>query len=297
MTKQTTQSAVNRLTAATGQALNLEPPTLAADLWSENPYLKVLLYGDSGTGKTLWGAMAPKPLILLLEGQGLSTIGIAGNAADTKLLSRYRGSPSQPGFAEWFSAVKSGKATKDGYLVPVPGKRTVTLCQTIVIDSLTEVHDLMLECYTNSKGPNWGAIQRDMRALVKDIRTLPVNVICITLSIGKMYQDEDDPDKQYRRVEPELFGKMSAKVNRNFSCVGYMHKRGGSRAIAWDLASTSYITKPAPGSIGKIDNIMMVDAFAEDGSRQPCHTLGSMMLALYPELDVAHTDMDNRYET
>lgn len=56
---------------------------------SEQQVLKVLIYGDSGTGKTTWGALCPEPMILLTEPQGRQAIAAANPEAEIVFVRDY----------------------------------------------------------------------------------------------------------------------------------------------------------------------------------------------------------------
>lgn len=252
----------------------------ASQLFNAAPFLRALIYGDSGTGKTSWGALAPQPLILLTEAQGLASIAATNPNAEVLLIEDY------PRLCEVVGSIKRGAAAVNDDSQPcfratVDGEAIEF--QTLVLDSLSDVHDLMSKHYLDGIDERkslkqWGLIQRDLRALLSDLRALPINLVCLALTT------ESVDDTERRRTLPDLFGSAKNRVGQYFSAVGYAHRRQGGHAIAWRIDSASYLTKPPPGSDGVLPRVTFTSL------DEPSATLGSILLALYPEAPVAHAE-------
>jgi hypothetical protein len=185
--------------------------------------------------------------------------------------------------------IKTGARTeKDGQSAyTIKGKRGEIQFQTLVIDSLTDVHERLVEHHRVNEVEGrqtlkaWGKVQKDFRRLCHDLRSLPVNVLCLCLA----HQVGGDEGSQ-RRVIPALYGKAAETSGQYFNAVGYSHKRKEGHCIAWSLSST-YLTKTPP-TMQPFPEVTFND-MGETGRT----TLGSLLSYLYPEGKVAKREEDN----
>ena len=224
--------------------------TLARDLIGRRPFLDVGIYGDSGTGKTRWGAVAPTPLILLSEAHGLATIHDANPEADVELI------PSAVHLAKVVGLLSEGTETEvNGQPAWEWGDGRV--CQTVVLDTLTDMQRHIVRYVSlgaQATDPRarigeliyteWRRIGEGVEQILTTLRALPFNVICICLA------EHGEDDRARRRSTPVLMGKMGKTLAQYFSAFGYCAKQerenGVAYGIGWELAS-QYVTKPAPG--------------------------------------------------
>ena len=212
----------------------------ASELFKRSPWIKALVYGKPGTGKTTWAAKSPNPLYILTEPHGIPVVCMAAPDAEID------GCPSWPAFQAAMKRVAEGRKTEQGIVV-VNKEGNEVLVTTIIIDSLTDLHDRMAQYYNVSTSEGgWMRVASEMRDLMQFLRTLPVNIVCLCLA-----QIKDD-DKSVRVTIPDLFGKAATSVGQYFNAIGYAHKSkvGDEPAygIAWDVSSSAFVTKRLPGS-------------------------------------------------
>jgi hypothetical protein len=118
--------------------------------------------------------------------------------------------------------------------------------ETVVLDGLTDLHELARDAYTTGEGDDtdtdWGRVQSGMRSLLRMLRGLPVSIVALALS-----QSVDEG----KRFEPVLYGaRMRASVGQWFSGVGFAQRiehEGGIRYVVRWRASSRYYCKPVPG--------------------------------------------------
>ena len=248
----------------------------ASELHVARPWIQTLVYGDSGTGKTSWGARAPAPYMLVTEAQAVPSIAVANPDAEVELVDSY------PALLETLAAMYQGATVEEDrqpwLLFEKDGKRYQI--QTVILDSLTNIHSKIAEWkkvdeIEKKSLQRWSQTQTELKRLLDKLRTLPVNIVCTALqtTIGG---GEDEP----RRVVPTLHGKIAETVGQYFAAVGYSYKRNREYRISWTLGE-GYITKrPATTET-------FPDCIVQDISTPGKTTLGSMLLHLYPGMVVA----------
>lgn len=169
--------------------------------------IKVLVYGDSGVGKTRFACGAPKPLVLNCE-QGLASVDWDVDEWSIK---------------SWGEAGEVYKFLKSGHHD----------YESLVIDPLPELlkfsMDYIISAYPNTNRllgsqpsqPDWGAALGGFEKFVRSIRDLPMNIVCTAIPAPRQY--ETDP------VQPMFSGKQtSSMVCRYMDIVGYMAIVAGS---------------------------------------------------------------------
>lgn len=174
--------------------------------------VKALIYGDSGAGKTHCASTAPKPCFLLTETNGLPTIRAANPDAVVVL-------------ANDMETVRAFfKAAMDGTLAKETG------CETIVLDSLTELQRMLRdEIVASRKGQvggeafslqDWGTLTDRMRKMVRTVRDLPFHIVCIALAAS-----ETDETTGQRHTQPSFDGrKLPNEIAGYFSLVGFVYR-------------------------------------------------------------------------
>jgi hypothetical protein len=185
-------------------------------LSADEIYLKVMLYGDSGAGKTWAASTSPSPCYLLTEPNGLPTIRAANPEAIVVQADEAHGG---------IDTVRAFlRAAKDGTLAEQTGFKTV------VLDSMNELqrmlHDEIMGAHrgTPQEGTftlqDWGELTDKMRSLVRAFRDLPYHVVGIThASVDKEERTSS------RHISPAFQGKaLPNEIAGYFSAVGYMYR-------------------------------------------------------------------------
>ena len=170
-----------------------------------NTAIKCLVYGDSGAGKSFLAASAPKPLILLTEANGQASIMHSNPSADIIHIT---------------SDAMLGAVLKDICENP----NNWSKYDTIVIDSLTEMQRLIKDRITNQgkkqmRLQDWGILADNMRALIRRIRQLEKNVVCLCLLEAQLEEETG-----VRHLKPAFEGKKtSGEIAQFFNFVGFLY--------------------------------------------------------------------------
>jgi len=166
------------------------------------PCLKMLVYGTSGVGKTVFGSTAPAPLFLDAEGGMLSV--------SDKNIDR----------------IKTGefKDVKDVFMFLKNEKHEY---KTVVLDSLTEIQKKSMDGILKANDRDmprindWGTNIEQTRRMVRNFRDLPLNVIMTALEHAE--KEEDDGSIV---IQPAVQGKtLPQEVMGFMDIVGYMVAR------------------------------------------------------------------------
>lgn len=183
----------------------------------ENSYIKALIYGPSGAGKTTFAATAPKPIFASSE-KGLMSI---------RHLS--------PQFAE----INSLQDLKDLYNFLKNEKHEFETC---VIDSITEINDIIkTEIETKNKRnmqlQDWGILQKEIKDILRKFRDLPMHIIFLAQETT-----EKDEEKIVKYL-PSLNGKSATEIAYYMDTVGYCFiDKLGNRKIG-TMPNEKYLTK------------------------------------------------------
>lgn len=172
-------------------------------------FYKILLYGNSGSGKTWLAASAPNPIVLLTERNGEQSVRISNPRARYRIVSHIQD------VRDILAAARNGDlGTPDD---PV---------DTIVCDGLTEIQRLMKDEMLQLKGDGaemsiamWGELTEKMRKLLRLLRDLPYHVINTALA-------ESEMEGEVRYVFPAFQGKkLWDEVMQYHNAVAYVYKR------------------------------------------------------------------------
>ena len=166
--------------------------------------VRMLIYGASGMGKTVFGSTAPKPLFLAVE-EGLLSLSDK-NAQFIKINT----------LQDMRDVLK---ALQDNSIKGNDGKPLEY--ETIVIDSLTEVQNVVIKNITGGRQPSqseWGKFSDAMAEILKGFTKLPKHVIFTCLEAEKAAEDDDG--REFTRFQPELFGKLAEKAQAMMDFVG-----------------------------------------------------------------------------
>lgn len=175
--------------------------------------LKMVIYGDSGVGKTTVAALSPKPIIISVE-PGLASLNKLKKFMPPLDIQTYP-ADSMEDLRNIYTYLKEEKHDR----------------KTVVIDSLSEAQGVSLDEILDDpkrdtdKYPRDTPILRDygrntqqMRKLVRKFRDLPMNVIFLCL---KRYEKDEETGKM--EVIPDLTPKLANDVYGYVDIVGYMY--------------------------------------------------------------------------
>lgn len=266
----------------------------AGDAYAANPFLKVSIYGQSGTGKTSWACRAPRPLIAVTERQALASIVALNPEALVVLIETY------DDFLALFQALKTAHATTvdEQPALELDG----AVVQTLVVDSWTDLQSMMIRRLLGLKDASavldfdktmkslslqqWGRIIDASEHVWREQRALRLNTIFISLASTTI-------DDQSRRLTvPSMKGKqLPFAMGQYFNAQGIAvvsrdAASGASKhAIRWVADSARFQCKPAPNWPPFIVNTH------EPGET----TLGSLLLFTHAGdgLPVAHVEGDS----
>lgn len=204
--------------------------------------LKMVVYGDSGVGKTVFGSTAPKPLYISCEAGLLS---IADKDIDVVEINDW------PDLVAVFDLLKSGKHQY----------------KSVVLDSLTELQKKHQD-YLLSKGgqqrltmQGWGDNILAMRKVCRAFRDLNMNIILIALA-GELASESGDGVARKRFA---LNGKdLPNEVMGFFDLVGYMYTQdvkddAGQTVTKRAIRFQPNETIPAKDRSGKLDALEPAD--------------------------------------
>jgi len=184
--------------------------------------VRMLCYGDSGVGKTVFGSTWPKPLFLDLDD---------GMASVTRKVGRM-----------------VPKDTDDLYTIADFLRTGSHPFETVVFDSLNELQTFTMRgtvgdfpevrrAYGNLPSvSDYGKMLYDVEQIIREFKSLDLNVVFLSQSM--------DPMEEGQITRPQLTGKNSAnQICRFMDVVGYIERvtGGSSRQMIFDKAG--FMTK------------------------------------------------------
>lgn len=188
--------------ATSSATLNIEK------LDERGAFTNVLIYGESGTGKTVFASTAPRPILWLEAEGGTSSIGDKKGIDIAKVA----------GLDTYREAVV--------YLEANPGKY-----KTVVIDSLTETQaqvmkDIMraakkLDPTRDEFSPQWdewGKLTGIMREIARAFRDLPMNTV-----ITALQREDTDTMTGRVKVRPGLSPRLADELPTFMDAVLYLY--------------------------------------------------------------------------
>ena len=199
---------------------------------------KILIYGDSGSGKTYGCSRSNNTIILLCEKNGMVSVRHSNPNALVV------GCTNISEVRAFMHEAMSGGLNKHNI-------------ETIVIDGLTEIQrmikDEIIGAGKQMKLQDWGLLADKMRKLLRTIRNLPYNVICTALA---EYSFDDD---SVRYTVPQFEGKKTAaEVMQYFTAVGVSHKRVNKENDTVEyrvlFSGSATVMCKSAGSLGNIED-------------------------------------------
>lgn len=206
-------------------------------------YVKAMVYGRSGSGKTVFWGTSKDCLIASAEDGLLSLNAFVKNVNYVKIES-LEDMRTLYIYLKWENKYK-----------------------TLVIDSITEISDrikLNIEKKNGGKPmtqAQWGELARGVNEVIMDYKTLSMNVLVIAQELV-----EKDEDKIVS-IMPSLSGQMKTKATYSFDVVGYLYTKEGKtpegvktidRHVMTSM-SEKLVTKDRSNVIGDRINITFQD--------------------------------------
>lgn len=209
----------------------------------DHTWIKALIYGKPGTGKTTFGVTAPKPLILLSERQALTHVRHAAQrigAADVQVLYMERMSDYRDVLRTLVIGTHNPAARSGPFTVRNAQGDTIyeapTWPETIVLDSLTDACRLVDEEIQREARPKkgkdgldvmperyWQALGDRCEKLIRAFRDVDFHVLFLCLEDDKVQGEGDEAE---RIVVPSLpMRKLPAMVAAAVNVVGIMARR------------------------------------------------------------------------
>jgi len=195
--------------------------------------LNILVYGQSGVGKTVFCSTAPNPLFLDAEG-GLLSIKHSVDFIKIDSLQKLR---------EVYSFLRE---EKHNY-------------QTVVIDSLTEVVKYVLDSIVQERNVElptlreWGILSESIRKIVRLFRDLPMNLLVTCLT-----SEQKDESTGKIHINPSVFGKLEKELPAYFDIVLYMHsakdpKTGEIKRGLLTESTEKYVAKDRSNKLDRVE--------------------------------------------
>jgi hypothetical protein len=169
-------------------------PSLFQKSSPKNRWLKVLAFGETGTGKTIFALTFPQPRVADMEGGTLHYQGrkvIPGQSSDFEVL--------QTGSA--MKCIKAVEQTVEEFAAHLKDPdKAPRPCMSFVVDPMTVFWQRLQEAYIEKmeKGNDfstgltfrdWGPIKRPLKNLMTDLVNLPMHVI-MTAHEGNEYEQK-----------------------------------------------------------------------------------------------------------
>lgn len=204
-------------------------------LEDRDQHAKVLVYGESGVGKTVFASTAPRPILWLEAEGGTNSISDRSGIDIARVT----------GLETYREALQYLQANPDTY-------------KTVVLDSFTETQaSVMKEIMkrTVQKDPSrdefsplfaeWGRLVGVMREIARGFRDLPMHVVITALE----REDKDDLTGR-TRIKPRLSPTLADELPGFMDVVGYMYTTTSQRGeVAAEGAVGSGDEEDADGPI------------------------------------------------
>jgi len=205
------------------------------DVKESSAFVRVLLYGDNGHGKTRLAATGPKSIIIDCNEQGTQSV---RNYPDTKVFPA--ASWEDIVYAYWY--LKEGKHDRETAIID-----TLTMMQVMCIKAVLKQQE--------DRDPNrppsmpdkrtWGQVGEMMTEQILNFRNLPMNVVFVAQKKKEYNEDEEDSEVYY---VPDMTPKGRGAVTAAVGIIGYVYQ--GKVKVVDKKAKTTrekYVTKMLVG--------------------------------------------------
>ena len=226
----------------------------------EEKYVKAVIYGPTGTGKTSIGVSAPDPLILLSERQGMVHVREAANrlgrpvppvlfmqdANDYRNVARaLHGAKSRP--FQVYDRFDSGKRDNDGGII---WEKSLVFegawPETVVIDSMTDACRLFVEEIRRESPPQrgrdglpvdsqrfWNVLPTRIEAMIHAFRDIPLNVLFLALVDDREHGEDDNKVRQVSPMMP--MRKLPATLAAAVNVMGFTYRKSQRQEKGYKL--------------------------------------------------------------
>jgi hypothetical protein len=211
----------------------------------EVPFLNLLMYAETGVGKTRLGGSAA-------EVEGMYPMLVVDTEAGTTTLRQF--SPEIRKRIE-IVTMKERKDIEKLYNELVMD--TSDYYKTVMLDSATEIQDLDMITIMKDvvrRDPDrdvdvpsqreWGVSRSHMRKIIRAYRDLPMHTIITCLVV------EDKEDGRRPRYYPSLPGKLKSEIGGFMDIVGYMYKNDQQQRTIQFEGTQRVIAKDRTGTLG-----------------------------------------------
>ena len=189
---------------------------------------KILIYGQSGSGKSWLGVTSPSPLVLLTEKNGFASI--AHSNPDAQVIECDK-------IEDIYAAIRAIKSGE------------ISEFETLVIDSLTNAQTMIKSRILARSGKkrlqiqDWGDLAGETLSLIEGLRSLDCHVVCIAL------RDDELVSETGRRYTYPLFEGKKTKnnISQFFNVIGDLSRETGDKGISRTLlfdGDESILCKP-----------------------------------------------------
>lgn len=187
-------------------------------------YIKALVYGSSGSGKTTFAGTAPDAIFASAEG-GLMSIG-----------------DRRPDFVEI-------KSLRDLMELRTYLQNEEHAYKTVIIDSITEINEIIKLEIQQRTGRNmqlqdWGDLARKMRDILRSFRDLPMHVLFLA------QETTEEDEQKIAKYMPALNGKAANEIAYFMDIVGYLRIDGDGTRVMITASNAKYLTKDRSQKIG-----------------------------------------------
>ena len=220
----------------------------------EDPTLKIMAYGKSGTGKTTFASTFPKPILFLqCDKKGVISI---RRRKDTY----FKQVDTWEDFEEAFNLLKDD----DG-----------NFYKTVVLDTVTSWQEVVMASVYTGAGmitqQTWGKCSSKMKTWLTNLIDLPLNVVILAQDRMAKTEASDDMEMIMPEVGAYTMPSVSKILNAAVSVIGQTYIKASwikpQGQIAKRTLKTEYCLRIGPHTqyITKVRR----DILSEDGSEKP----------------------------
>lgn len=191
-------------------------------------YLKALIIGENGVGKTPFAAQWPKPLFALCE-NGHMSLAQSGTAyADIK------------SSADMEAVLRHARVES---MKPIASRSV----QTLVIDTVDSYQKILIQERLKETGQqglsgwaDWGWLEGKMGSLTEAIKRLPMNVV-VLMHTRDVHEQVGDKDDEVTRIvqRARMKGDVKDSIYDNFPLIGLIESTYAAEKGKRSLARTA----------------------------------------------------------